>query len=84
MLPSFGPERRSTYSPFLPLSPRTGKVLQVPILEHDAEAGTKVETPVTGGHCKLQWKCDWARRWAAFGVDYEMAGKDLVGRHLRP
>jgi len=87
MLPSFGPERRSTYSPFLPVSPNTGKVLQVPILEHDAEAGTvvfrdedgtKVETLVTGGHCKLPWKCDWAMHWATFGVDYEMAGKDLL------
>jgi lysyl-tRNA synthetase class 1 len=72
----------------LPLSPRTGAVLQVPIVAHDAQAGTvsyddpdsneRVTVPVTGGHCKLQWKPDWAMRWVALGVDYEMAGKDLI------
>src|SRR5215472_17591855 len=77
-----------TYSPFLPISPRTGIVLQVPILEHDARAGTityedpenkeRVTTLVTGGRAKLQWKPDWAMRWVALGVDYEMAGKDLI------
>jgi lysyl-tRNA synthetase class 1 len=86
VLPTLGPERRATYSPFLPLSPRTGAVLQVPILEWHKERGTivydedgkKTEVPVTGGHCKLQWKADWAMRWEALGVDYEMAGKDLI------
>ncbi len=87
MLPTLGPERRETYSPFLPVCARTGRVLQVPVLERDLSAGTivyrdedgsKVETPVTGGHCKLQWKPDWAMRWAALGVDYEMSGKDLI------
>jgi lysyl-tRNA synthetase class 1 len=88
MLPSLREERAATYSPFLPISPRTGKVLYVPILAHDAKAGTisyddpdtqeRVTTPVTGGHCKLQWKPDWAMRWTALGVDYEMAGKDLI------
>jgi lysyl-tRNA synthetase class 1 len=88
MLPTLGPDRRATYSPFLPISPRTGQVLQVPILERDAargtivyrdpETGELVETPVTGGACKLQWKPDWAMRWYALGVDYEMAGKDLI------
>jgi lysyl-tRNA synthetase class 1 len=88
MLPSLREERAQTYSPFLPISPRTGIVLQVPILEHDARAGTityrdpdsgeRVTTPVTGGHAKLQWKPDWAMRWVALGVDYEMAGKDLI------
>ncbi len=86
ILPTLGPERRATYSPFLPVSPKTGKVLQVPSLERDAAAGTlvfededgsKFETPVTGGHCKMQWKADWAMRWVALDVDYEMAGKDL-------
>src|SRR3546814_13941145 len=76
-----------SYSPFLPLCPRTGRVLQVPVLEVDADAGTivyqdedgrKVETPVIGGQCKLQWKADWAMRWYALGVDYEMSGKDLI------
>ncbi|MEA2975360.1 MAG: lysyl-tRNA synthetase, class, partial [Alphaproteobacteria bacterium] len=88
MLPSLREERASTYSPFLPISPTTGVVLQVPILAHDAKAGTityedpetkeRVTTPVTGGHAKLQWKPDWAMRWMALGVDYEMAGKDLI------
>jgi lysyl-tRNA synthetase class 1 len=88
MLPSLREERAATYSPFLPLSPRTGAVLQVPIVAHDVQAGTvsyddpetneRVTVPVTGGHCKLQWKPDWAMRWVALGVDYEMAGKDLI------
>jgi lysyl-tRNA synthetase, class I len=88
MLPSLREERAQTYSPFLPVSPRTGVVLQVPILERDAKAGTityeepdtgeRIVTPVTGGHAKLQWKPDWAMRWVALGVDYEMAGKDLI------
>lgn len=87
VLPTLGPDRRATYSPFLPVSPKTGKILQVAILEHDAGSGTivfededgrKVETSVKGGVCKLQWKCDWAMRWAALGVDYEMSGKDLI------
>ena len=88
MLPSLREERAQTYSPFLPISPRTGIVLQVPILAHDAQAGTityedpdsqeRVTTLVTGGRTKLQWKPDWAMRWVALGVDYEMAGKDLI------
>jgi len=88
ILPTLGAERQATYSPFLPLCPRTGKVLQVPIVEKDLDAGTVtyrdeataklVEVPVTGGHCKMQWKADWAMRWAGLGVDYEMAGKDLI------
>ena len=88
MLPSLREERAASYSPFLPISPRTGVVLQVPIVAHDAKAGTisyndpdtneLMVTPVTGGHCKLQWKPDWAMRWVALGIDYEMAGKDLI------
>src|SRR6185312_14375703 len=88
MLPSLREERAQTYSPFLPVDPKTGIVLQVPVIAHDAKAGTityehpetkaPVTTPVTGGHCKLQWKPDWAMRWVALGVDYEMAGKDLI------
>lgn len=87
ILPTLGSERRSTYSPFLPVSGKTGRILQAPVIERDTDAGTivyeevdgtKVETPVTGGHCKLQWKCDWAMRWAALAVDYEMSGKDLI------
>jgi lysyl-tRNA synthetase class 1 len=88
MLPSFREERAATYSPFLPLHPETGIVMQVTIEAHDAAAGTITwrdpasgtiyTTPVTGGACKLQWKPDWAMRWYALGVDYEMAGKDLI------
>ncbi len=86
VLPTLGEERRATYSPFLPVSPRSGKVLQVPLLEWNKAAGTvvfddegvKTEVPVTGGHVKCQWKADWAMRWLALGVDYEMAGKDLI------
>jgi lysyl-tRNA synthetase class 1 len=88
ILPTLGPERRATYSPFLPISPRSGIVLQVPMIERNVPKGTvvyidpdtneKVETPVTGGHVKCQWKADWAMRWVALGIDYEMAGKDLI------
>jgi len=88
MLPSLREERAQTYSPFLPICPRTGVVLQVPVLAHDParvtityedpESEEAVTTPVTGGRCKLQWKPDWAMRWVALGVDYEMAGKDLI------
>src|SRR5258705_7949537 len=88
MLPSLREERAQTYSPFLPIDPKTGIVLQVPVVAHDARAGTityehpetkeRVTTPVTGGRTKLQWKPDWAMRWVALGIDYEMAGKDLI------
>ena len=88
ILPTLGPERRATYSPFLPIHPRSGVVMQVPVEETRPEAGTIVwtdpdsgerfETPVTGGACKAQWKADWALRWYAVGVDYEMSGKDLI------
>lgn len=88
MLPSLGPDRRATYSPFLPISEISGEVLQVPILERDPSRGTivyvdpadgqKHETLVTGGRVKCQWKPDWALRWFALGIDYEMSGKDLI------
>jgi lysyl-tRNA synthetase class 1 len=87
MLPTLGEERRATYSIFLPISPRSGRVLQVPLIKTDPDAGTivyrdedgsTVETPVTGGNVKLQWKADWAGRWFALDVDYEMYGKDLI------
>ena len=88
ILPTLGPERRATYSPFLPISPATGKVLQVSMIERhpkkgtvvyvDPDTGGKVESPVTGGCVKAQWKADWALRWTALGVDYEMCGKDLI------
>jgi lysyl-tRNA synthetase class 1 len=88
ILPTLREERQSTYSPFLPVCPKTQKVLQVPILEvfphsdtlvyQNPETQKREETLVTGGHCKLQWKVDWGARWCAFDVDYEMAGKDLL------
>ncbi|MHA1524013.1 MAG: lysine--tRNA ligase [Alphaproteobacteria bacterium] len=86
--PTLGAERRTTYSPILPICPTTGKVLQVKIdacfpdkgtfSYTDPQSGASVELPVTGGHAKLQWRADWAMRWAALGVDYEMSGKDLI------
>ena len=87
MLPTLGEERRATYSPFLPISPKSGRVLQAPTVERNVEKGTitfpdedgtLTEVPVTGGHVKLQWRPDWAARWTALEVDYEMSGKDLV------
>ncbi len=86
MLPTLRTERRATYSPVLPISPTSGIVLQVPIEVIDAEAGLiafeddgqRIEQSVLGGKAKLQWKVDWAMRWVALGVDYEMAGKDLI------
>ena len=90
VLPTLGgvaKDRPDTYAPFLPISKITGQVLQVPILSRDPENGTITyqetdgtitETRVTGGNVKMQWKADWAMRWAALGVDYEMYGKDLI------
>jgi lysyl-tRNA synthetase class 1 len=86
VIPILGEERAATYSPFLPVSPASGKVLQVPILETNPDAGTivfededgkKVEQSVTGGNVKAQWRADWALRWYALDVDYEMSGVDL-------
>ena len=88
ILPTLGPDRRATYSPFLPIHPKTGRVMQVRIDHVDPEAGTirwtdpdtseTFETSIRGGACKLQWKADWAMRWHALDVDYEMSGKDLI------
>lgn len=88
ILPTLGEERRATYSPFLPISPVSGKVLQVPMIARNVEKGTityiepetgeTIETEITGGKVKCQWKADWAMRWSALHVDYEMAGKDLI------
>ena len=88
ILPTLGPERRVTYSPFLPIHPKTGVVMQVPMEEvrpdqdllvwTDPATGERFGTRITGGHCKAQWKADWALRWYALGIDYEMSGKDLI------
>ncbi|OBV11551.1 Lysine--tRNA ligase [Erythrobacter dokdonensis DSW-74] len=87
MLPTLGEERRKTYSPVMPISPTTGAVLQVPVEVVDAargiirftdEDGSVVEQSALGGMAKCQWKVDWAMRWVALGVDYEMYGKDLT------
>lgn len=87
MLPTLGEERRRTYSPIMPISPSTGEVLQVPVEVMDASAGvirftdtdgTVIEQSALGGMAKCQWKVDWAMRWVALGVDYEMYGKDLT------
>jgi lysyl-tRNA synthetase class 1 len=87
-LPTLRAERQATYSPFLPLHPHTGIVMQVPMERIDSAAATVTwkdpatgdlfETSVKGGACKLQWKADWAMRWYALSVDYEMSGKDLI------
>ena len=86
VLPTLGADRQKTYSPFLPICPDTNKVLEVEILETKLDNNSITykhndklyEVPVTGGHCKLQWKVDWAMRWIALGIDYEMYGKDLI------
>ncbi|CAF25529.1 lysine--tRNA ligase [Bartonella quintana] len=88
VLPTLGEKRQATYSLFLPISPFSGKVLQVPMIARNVEKGTvtyiepetgeTIETEITGGRVKCQWKVDWAMRWSALGVDYEMAGKDLI------
>ncbi|MEO8618228.1 MAG: lysine--tRNA ligase [Sphingomicrobium sp.] len=87
MLPTLRAERRQTYSPVLPISPSSGRVLQVPVEVLDAdtamiaftdEDGSRIEQSALGGQSKLQWKVDWAMRWIALGVDYEMYGKDLT------
>ncbi len=89
MLPTLGEERQQTYSPFLPVSPRSGKVLLAKVVDRDLAKGTityieedgaRETVPVTGGHCKLQWKPDFGMRWAALGVDYEMYGKDHLAQ----
>ena len=86
ILPTLRSERRKTYSPFLPICPQTGKVLEIPIIEIDKKNsqavfdnnGKKIKIDILNGGCKLQWKVDWAMRWFAFDVDFEMYGKDLT------
>ena len=86
ILPTLRSERRKTYSPFLPLCPVSGKVLEIPMINLDKKtgkiifdnSGKKIETSIYDGHCKLQWKVDWAMRWFTFDVDFEMYGKDLT------
>jgi len=86
IIPTLGKERQKTYSPFLPICPDTGVVLEIPILEIDEKKskiifnndGKKLEKSILDGHCKLQWKVDWAMRWYALNVDFEMYGKDLI------
>ncbi len=86
IIPTLGKERQRTYSPFLPICPDTGIVLEIPVLEIDEKNskiifdnyGKKLEKSILDGHCKLQWKVDWAMRWHALDVDFEMYGKDLI------
>ena len=86
IIPTLGKERQKTYSPFLPICPNTGKVLEIPVLEIDEKnsriifdnEGKKLEKSILNGDCKLQWKVDWAMRWYALDVDFEMYGKDLI------
>jgi len=86
IIPTLGKERQKTYSPFLPICPDTGQVLEIPILEVIRDQskiifdnnGKKLEASILDGNCKLQWKVDWAMRWYALEVDFEMYGKDLI------
>ncbi len=86
ILPTLGKERQKTYCPFLPICPETGIVLEIPVIEINKKKSTiifdnngkKLETSVLDGKCKLQWKVDWAMRWYALDVDFEMYGKDLI------
>ena len=86
ILPTLREERRKTYCPFLPICPKTGVVLEIPMVDMDQKSGRiifenngqKLETSILNGHCKLQWKVDWAMRWFTFNVDFEMYGKDLT------
>ncbi|MDB3939183.1 lysine--tRNA ligase [Candidatus Pelagibacter sp.] len=86
IIPTLGKERQQTYSPFLPICPETGHVLEIPIIEIDKEKsniifdnkGKKLEASILDGNCKLQWKVDWAMRWYALDIDFEMYGKDLI------
>ncbi len=86
ILPTLRQERRKTYSPFLPICPKTGKVLEIPLLKMNKKTGEVIfdnhgknlETNILNGNCKLQWKVDWAMRWFTFDVDFEMYGKDLT------
>ena len=86
ILPTLGKERQKTYSPFLPICPDTGIVLEIPVLEINKEKskiifdnnGKKLESSILDGNCKLQWKVDWAMRWYSLEVDFEMYGKDLI------
>ena len=86
ILPTLRAERRKTYCPFLPICPKTGKVLEIPLISMDKKTGKvifddnneKIETSILDGSCKLQWKVDWAMRWFTFDVDFEMYGKDLT------
>ena len=86
IIPTLGKERQKTYSPFLPICPETGIVLEIPVLEIlKAKSkiifdnnGKKLESSILDGNCKLQWKVDWAMRWYALDVDFEMYGKDLI------
>ena len=86
IIPTLGKERQKTYSPFLPICLETGAVLEIPVLEINKENskiifdnnGKKLEQTIFDGNCKLQWKVDWAMRWYALDVDFEMYGKDLI------
>ena len=86
IIPTLGKDRQKTYSPFLPICPETNKVLEIPVIEIDENnskiifdnSGKKLEKSILNGECKLQWKVDWAMRWYALDVDFEMYGKDLI------
>ena len=64
MLPSLGEERQKTYSPFLPVCEKTGKVLQVPVLETNPDAGTIVYQDEDGTKVECRFKSQMlTKRW---------------------
>ena len=86
IIPTLGSDRRATYSPFMPIDADTGFVHSAGVksangngeLIFDHPDFGQINSAYTSGTAKLQFKADWAMRWIALGVDYEMAGKDLI------
>ncbi len=85
MLPTLGDDRKKTYSPFMPIDPESGKVIDKGVIGIDKDSssviyedenGDEKEIKVTGGNCKLQWKIDFGARWKSLDVNYEIYGKD--------
>ena len=93
--PTLREENRAGWSPFMPICPKCGHVVERSVTAYHPERGTveftceksaggargcgfSGEQSVLGGMAKVQWKVDWALRWYALKVDYELYGKDLT------
>ncbi|MDA9573396.1 lysine--tRNA ligase [Rickettsiales bacterium] len=85
MLPTLGPERQKTYSPFMPIDKESGIVIDKGVKSINKEKASvtyydlnnqEKEISILDGNCKLQWKIDFGARWYSFNVDYEIYGKD--------